>query len=83
MPTGETAVAELSWEVEASMAEVYTVICVACEEAPVFTAFDHPNDQKLISQHISDVLTMPPTVFTAFRQGAFVVSIFLYLNSLV
>ena len=32
MPTGQTAVAELSWEVEASMVEVDTVISVACEE---------------------------------------------------
>ena len=32
MPTGETVVAELSWEVEASMVKVDTVICVACEE---------------------------------------------------
>ena len=32
MSTGETAVAELSWEVEASLVEVDTLICVACEE---------------------------------------------------
>ena len=32
MPTGERAVAELSWEVQASMAEVDMVICVACKE---------------------------------------------------
>ena len=32
MSTGETTVAELYWEVEASLVEVDTVICVACEE---------------------------------------------------
>ncbi len=43
--------------------------------APVFTAFDHPNYQKLISQHLADVLCMPSVLITAFHQGAFVVSI--------
>ena len=43
--------------------------------APVFTAFDHPNYQKLISQHLADVLCMPSGFITAFQQGAFVVSI--------
>ena len=43
--------------------------------ALVFTAFDQPSYQKLISQHIADVLTISPTVITAFKQGAFVVSI--------
>ncbi len=43
--------------------------------APVFTAFDHPNYQKLISQHLGDVLCMPSALVTAFQQGAFVVSI--------
>ena len=43
--------------------------------APVFTAFDHPNYQKLISQHLADLLIMPPGFITAFKQGAFVVSI--------
>ena len=32
MPTEETVVAELCWEVEASMVEVDPVICVTCEE---------------------------------------------------
>ena len=43
--------------------------------APLFTAFDHSNYQKLISQHLADVLSMPPAIITAFQQGAFVVSI--------
>jgi len=43
--------------------------------AALFTAFDHPNYQKLISQHLEDVLTMPAPIITMFQQGAFVVSI--------
>ena len=43
--------------------------------APVFTAFDHQNYQKLISQHLADVLCMPPELLAGFKQGAFVVSI--------
>ena len=43
--------------------------------AAVFTAFDHPNYQKLISQHLEDVLTMPAPIKAMFQQGAFVVSI--------
>ena len=43
--------------------------------AAVFIAFDHPNYQKLISQHLEDVLTMPASIITMFQQGAFVVSI--------
>ncbi len=43
--------------------------------APVFTAFDHPLYQKLISTHVADLLTMPGAVRTMFQQGAFVVSI--------
>ncbi len=43
--------------------------------APIFTAFDHPVYQKLISTHVADVLTMPTAVKTMFQQGAFVVSI--------
>ena len=43
--------------------------------ASVFTAFDHPIYQKLISSHVADVLTMPKAVKTMFQQGAFVVSI--------
>ena len=43
--------------------------------AAVFTAFDHPNYQKLISQHSEDVLTMPAPIITMFQQWAFIVSI--------
>ena len=43
--------------------------------AAVFTAFDHNTYQKLISQHIEDIATMPTSIITMFRQGAFVVSI--------
>ena len=43
--------------------------------APVFTAFDHPTYQKLISNHISDLLSLPQSVLLMFEQGAFVVNI--------
>ena len=43
--------------------------------APVFTAFDHPTYQKLISNHISDLLSLPQSVLLMFKQGAFVVNI--------
>ena len=43
--------------------------------APTFTAFDHPTYQKLISQHLADLLSMPAPIITMFVQGAFVVSI--------
>lgn len=43
--------------------------------APVFTAFDHPTYQKLISNHIRDLLNLPKEVQLMFRQGAFVVNI--------
>ena len=43
--------------------------------AALFTAFDHPTYQKLISQHLADILTMPTPIVTMFQQGAFVVSI--------
>ena len=42
--------------------------------APTFTAFDHPTYQKLISQHLADLLSMPAPIITMFEQGAFVVS---------
>ena len=41
----------------------------------VFTAFDHTTYQRLISQHLEDIATMPTPILTMFRQGAFVVSI--------
>ena len=43
--------------------------------APVFTAFDHPTYQKLISNHTSDLLSLPQSVLLMFEQGAFVVNI--------
>lgn len=43
--------------------------------APVFTAFDHSTYYKVISQHVADVLCMPPNILTMFERGAFVVSI--------
>ena len=43
--------------------------------APVFTAFDHPTYQKIISNHISDLVCTPQSVILMSEQGAFVVSI--------
>ena len=43
--------------------------------AAVFTAFDHPTYQKLISNHLSDLLSLPRSVLLMFEQGAFVVNI--------
>ena len=43
--------------------------------APLFTAFDHSTYQRVISQHLTDILTMPKSILTKFEQGAFVVSI--------
>ena len=42
--------------------------------ASAFTAFNHANDLKLISRHLTDVLCMPQSILTMFEQGAFVVS---------
>ena len=43
--------------------------------AAIFTAFDHQTYQKLISNHISDLLSLPPSISVMFQQGAFVVNI--------
>ncbi len=43
--------------------------------APLFTAFDHTTYQKLISDHITDLLELPESIMLMFAQGAFVVSI--------
>lgn len=43
--------------------------------APLFTAFDHTTYQKLISNHIHDLLNLPPKIILMFEQGAFVVNI--------
>ena len=40
-----------------------------------FTAFDHLIYQKLISQHIVDVLNMPADLVKYFENGSFVLSI--------
>ena len=40
--------------------------------AAIFTAFDHQTYQKLISNHISDLLSLPPSISVMFQQGAFV-----------
>ena len=42
---------------------------------PLFAAFDHNTYQKVIAQHLADVLIMPPNILAMFQQGAFVVSI--------
>ncbi len=43
--------------------------------AAIFSAFDHPTYQRLISTHMMDLLRMPPTVRHFFRTGGFVISI--------
>ena len=43
--------------------------------AQVFTAFDHQTFLKLISIHLSDLVTLPATIKTMFKQGGVVVSI--------
>ena len=42
--------------------------------APVFMAFDQVY-QRLIAQHLADLLCMPPPILAMFHQGGFVVSI--------
>ena len=43
--------------------------------AALYTAFDRPNYQKLIPQHIIDMLTIPDTILSHLRNGGFTVSI--------
>ena len=43
--------------------------------AGLFTAFDHQTYQRLISQHLEDILAMPAPIKAMFKQGGFVVSI--------
>ena len=43
--------------------------------APLLTAFDHPTYQKLISNHIMDILSLPGSILLMLSQGAFVVNI--------
>ena len=39
---------------------------------PLLTAFDHPTYQKLISNHIADLLDFPDSIMLMLSQGAFV-----------
>ena len=41
----------------------------------LFTAFDRPKYQKLISQHIVDLLTIPEEALSHLKKGGFTVSI--------
>ena len=43
--------------------------------AALFTAFDRPNYQKLIPQHIVDMLTIPKAILSHLSHGGFTVSI--------
>ena len=43
--------------------------------APVFFAFNRPHYQKLISQHLSDLLVMPTDVLAKLKDGSFATSI--------
>lgn len=43
--------------------------------AAVFTAFDRPNYQKLIAEHIHDLLTMPKEALEHLCNGGFTISI--------
>ena len=43
--------------------------------AAIFTAFDHPTYQRVISQHIEDIENMPAQIKAMFKQSAFVVSV--------
>lgn len=43
--------------------------------AALFTAFDRPKYQKLIAQHISDMMTLPDEVHHHLQHGGFAVSI--------
>ena len=43
--------------------------------APVFTIFNHKTCQKVISQHLTNLLQMPNSIIGMFKQGAFVVNI--------
>lgn len=43
--------------------------------AALFTAYDRPNYQKLIAQHINDLLTMPQEIMEHLRKGGYSVSI--------
>ena len=38
--------------------------------APLFMAFDHPTYQKLISNHVIDILSLPESILLMLSQGA-------------
>ena len=41
----------------------------------LFTSFDHTTYQKVLSEHLTDLQTMPQTILAMFKHGAFTVSI--------
>ena len=43
--------------------------------AALFTAFDRPNYQKLLPQHIVNILTIPKEILSHLSNGGFTVSI--------
>ena len=43
--------------------------------ATLYKAYDHPNYQKLIAQHLYNLKQWPDTLLSMFQHGAFVVSI--------
>ena len=45
------------------------------EMAAIFTAFDRPNYQKLIPQHIRDMLNLPQNILANLEKGGFTVSL--------
>ena len=45
------------------------------EMAAVFTAFDHQTYQRVITQHLCNIVLMPQSIITMFNQGAFVVNV--------
>ena len=42
--------------------------------APVFFAFNRPHYQKVISQHLSDLLVMPTDILDKLKAGSFAAS---------
>ena len=45
------------------------------EMVPLFTTFDHPTYQKLISKHIADLFNLPESIMLMLSQGVFVLNI--------
>ena len=48
--------------------------------APVFSAFDHFTNKKVIAQHILDVHSLPNAVTEYFCKGGFVVTLWVSLG---